>query len=76
MEHTRRTNGAGEVYQFVDSHYWLLMDIGCSPPKIVSGHETEDEAYDHIPMGWERSYVVTKLDCIRGFKIDTGAEHG
>lgn len=70
MEHLRRQSGDGTWYQFVDSEYWLVVDLGSSTPKIERGYPTKEEALE-ATKGWDWRYAVVRLECIRGFAVPT-----
>ncbi len=72
----RSTDGAGNIYQWVDSEYWLIVDFGCHAPEILRGFSSQAEALEHVKgfIGWETRLAVVRLDCIRAFGVRTGAE--
>jgi hypothetical protein len=72
MEYQRTQNGAGEVYQWVDSKTYVVIDIGSNPPRMEKGFSILSDALEYVGKrtGWESRLVIVTLDSIRGYRIE------
>lgn len=75
MEYQRTTDGAGTVYQWVDSTLHVVMDLVTGELQRLEGGismGTQAQCLDLVRqrIGWETRFIILKLDCIRAFKVE------
>ena len=74
-EYQRTVDGAGTIYQWVDSEICMVIDMVTGEPQRVLGNATctFEQALQHTKnmLGWEGSLAIVKLPCIRAFKVQS-----
>jgi hypothetical protein len=81
-EYARSTDGAGKVYQFVDSEICMVFDRVTGEPQRFGEYKnatgTFEDALKFVTgrMGWEDRWAIIRLPAVCGFPVRTGAKHG
>lgn len=76
-EYARATDGAGNVYQFVDSEICMVLDRVTGEPQRFGESRlaigTFEEALKFVTSrkGWEDRWALVRVPAVRGFHVRT-----
>jgi hypothetical protein len=79
-EYARATDGAGNVYQFVDAEICMILDTVTGEPQRFGKHHNAtasfEEALEFVKrnIGWETRWAIVRLPAVRGFPVRTTGE--